>query len=58
MRIDVDATKHGFLSVNHAADGAMLSFSKDLLAELTNAEHTVLRWGETEAVESALLSGH
>ena len=43
MRIDVDATKRGFLSVNHAADGAMILFSKDLLAELTNAEHTVLR---------------
>ena len=43
MHLDVEATGRGFLSVNHVADGTMLYFAKDLLAELTNEEHTRLR---------------
>lgn len=43
MRIDVEASGRGFLSVNHVADGSMILFSKDLLAELTNEEHASLR---------------
>ena len=43
MRIDVDATKSGFLSISHATDGQMIWFSKDLLAELSDEEHIKLR---------------
>ena len=43
MRIDLEAAGRGFLSVNHIADGSMILFSKDLLAELSDDEHTSLR---------------
>ena len=43
MRIDVDATGSGFLSVSHATNGAMVWFSKDLLAEISDDEHMSLR---------------
>ena len=43
MRIDVDATGHGFLTISHSSSGEMIWFSKDLLAELSDEEHTSLR---------------
>lgn len=43
MRIDVDATKRRFLTVSHLAGGEMMWFTKDLLAEISDDEHTTLR---------------
>ena len=43
MRIDLESAGRGFLSVSHVADGSVLYFRKDLLAELTDDEHTSLR---------------
>ena len=43
MRIDLEATGRGYLSISHVHNGGIIHFTKDLLAELSDEEHNQLR---------------